>query len=454
MRQRGTILVAVLAVTALAAMVAVSLLFVMRAEVAASAAAVQGEQARAAAMSGIRLAAGLALTAGAEIDAWTDNPSLLRNRLVFDDGRDRWYFVVWADNPADPGAVRYGLTDEAGKVNLNVADAETLAALPGMTDALVDALIDWRDSDDEARPQGAEREYYETRPMAYAIRNGSLPTLEELLLVRGFDARVVYGEDANLSGLLDPNEDDFLERFPPDDADGLLATGLRRLTTVWSRDPNVDALGRPRLDINGDTEALDDADLPEATPRYIRLLRAEGHTFGHPAELLEARYQLRKTPKGEPGLKAGDWITSGVGLDELPTVLDRLTVGDGGVSGLVNVNTARAVVLAALPGIDENLALRILDTRGRLAAAEKTTPAWLLTQGLVNQEEFIEVARHLTARGYQYHIQSIGFGVPCGRFAVVEAVVDFADGAARVVYLRDVTRLGLPFALDVETLEI
>ena len=53
-------------------------------------------------------------------------------------------------------------------------------------------------------------------------------------------------------------------------------------------------------------------------------------------------------------------------------------------------------------------------------------------------------------KSYQYRIQCIGFGVPCGRIRVLEVLVDIAWGYPQIKYLRDLTRLGLPFALDLE----
>jgi len=43
--------------------------------------------------------------------------------------------------------------------------------------------------------------------------------------------------------------------------------------------------------------------------------------------------------------------------------------------------------------------------------------------------------------------------VPVGRFCVMEAVLDLAGPRQQVVYLRDITRLGLPFAIDTDQLE-
>ena len=137
--------------------------------------------------------------------------------------------------------------------------------------------------------------------------------------------------------------------------------------------------------------------------------------------------------------------------------MDRLTAGSGRgrkrVAGLVNVNTARAEVLATLPGLDANLAQEIVDVRGGLDAETKATVAWLYTQNLLDADEFKMVAPHVTARGFQFSVRCVGFGVPCGRYRVLEAVLDLAGQVPRIAYLRDITRLGMPFALDPELVE-
>jgi len=63
------------------------------------------------------------------------------------------------------------------------------------------------------------------------------------------------------------------------------------------------------------------------------------------------------------------------------------------------------------------------------------------------------VAPYLTTRSFQYSLRCVGFGVPCGRYRVLEAMLDTGGGAPRVIYLRDISRLGLPFALNVEAIE-
>ncbi|GAF94804.1 unnamed protein product, partial [marine sediment metagenome] len=181
---------------------------------------------------------------------------------------------------------------------------------------------------------------------------------------------------------------------------------------------------------------------------------SEGNRFRHPSQLLEMQYRVRRANQRYRNVRPGDTIESGVGPDELPTVVDRLTVGNQRtLRGRVNVNTARPEVLAALPGLDINRAQDIVDVRMGLSPETKSTIAWLYTQNLVDADAFKEVAPLLTADSRQFLVRCVGFGVPCGRFRVLEAVVDLSGSTPRIAYLRDLTRLGLPFALDPESLE-
>ena len=76
-----------------------------------------------------------------------------------------------------------------------------------MTDEIAAAIIDWIDQDDNTE-SGAETDYYATLDPPYAAKNGPFDTIEELLLVKGVTPEILYGEDANRNGVLDPNEND------------------------------------------------------------------------------------------------------------------------------------------------------------------------------------------------------------------------------------------------------
>jgi hypothetical protein len=445
----------VLVVTALAAMVAASFLFQVRAEVAASSASGTGEWAHAAAMCGIRRAMSVLAAYADDPSQWRDAPALFQDQPVWDDGTEQWYFTVYAHNAADPTSPRYGLTDEAGKININTAPEDALRGLLARLTTL-----------EEAEAEDLAQALIDRRSEG----GGPLATVEELLLIEGFSAAAVYGEDANLNGLLEANENDRAESFPSDNADGELDRGLLALATAVSYEWDVDAEGQPRLDLNGELDGLEELDLPGETIEFIRQYREEGGKFTHPSQLLEMEHTLKgsggggssgrrggRWGRGSSGNQAGQNISSGVGEAELPVVMDRLTTASpddraAPLVGLVNVNTAPAEVLALVPGIGEDLARDIVEARAGLDAESLRTTAWLYP-AVVSADEYKRIAPLLTARGRQFRVRCVGFGLPSGRYKVIEAVIDIADGDGRIIYLRDLTRLGLPVPLGAELVE-
>jgi type II secretory pathway component PulK len=439
----GFVLVAVLVVVMLASMVALSLLFHLRAAETSAAAGSGSEQAWAAALSGVDEAMRVATQTTSGSFDWQDNPGAFRERLILEDGSERWYFTVYTMSDPDRPELRFGLTDEASKLNLASATEAMLEKLPQMTPYLVQGLLDFLDADNTPRLEGAEQEYYDNLTRPYTARNGPLATLDEILLVRGFTPALLYGEDANLNFQLDPNEDDGGQQPPTDNKDGRLDGGLRQYLTVSSYDLNQDSSRAPRIDLNNPTDALPENDLPPALLNYINALRRNKVRVAQPADLLEANGKF----KDEKGQEVE--LESGVGKTELATLLDRFTTSTNSrLSGLLNINTASAKVLQTLPDITEALAESIVATRRNLRPEQRRTAAWLYEEGLVNAELFKKIAPHFTARGLQFRFQVVGYGVPSGRFRVLEAVIDVAGSQPAIIYLRDLTRLGLPFKID------
>jgi DNA uptake protein ComE-like DNA-binding protein len=322
-----------------------------------------------------------------------------------------------------------------------------VSRLPGMKASLTDALLDFLDADDVPRPEGAEQEYYHALPQPYRMHNGPLSTVEQLLLVRGFSPSVVLGEDANRNFSLDPNEDDGDEREPPDDADGRLQSGLLPLLTVYSREPNTDRSGKRRFNLNTPGAALTETnDLPSAFVAFVSELGTSKSVVMDPAELLDATVTL----SGPDGQERA--VPTGIGKDSLGMVLDRFTgSAEAELVGRINVNTAPASVLQLVPGIDNALAESILSARRNLPAERRSSVAWIHVENLVEAEKFREIAPFLTVRSLQFRFHVVGYGARSGRFRVLEAVIDAASQPARLVYLRDLTRLGLPFPIALES---
>lgn len=102
-------------------------------------------------------------------------------------GDGKPYFV---DLPG--GRVRLVVLDESGKIDLNAASEQTLRLLlgkvvdnPDMAAALADKIMDWRDSDNLKRLNGAEDKDYQAAGKAYLPQNKNFQALEELQMVLG-----------------------------------------------------------------------------------------------------------------------------------------------------------------------------------------------------------------------------------------------------------------------------
>lgn len=67
---------------------------------------------------------------------------------------------------------------------------------------LVDGLVDWLDKDDDEHENGAERGYYSSLHPPYIPANGPMLFPEELLLVKGWNKQILYGEKEH-SGIID-----------------------------------------------------------------------------------------------------------------------------------------------------------------------------------------------------------------------------------------------------------
>lgn len=88
--------------------------------------------------------------------------------------------------------ISVSIQDESGKVDLNTADWDLLRHVfssqgLSLTDAkaLADHVSDWRDTDDDQRPNGAEAGDYRMAGRKYLPRNAPFQRVDELRLVMG-----------------------------------------------------------------------------------------------------------------------------------------------------------------------------------------------------------------------------------------------------------------------------
>ncbi|HYU70227.1 MAG TPA: type II secretion system minor pseudopilin GspK [Burkholderiales bacterium] len=105
--------------------------------------------------------------------------------------------------PVEGGTVKVSIEDAQSRFSLNsvwrnnaqsppdVAAFRRLLEALRLDPLLVDSLVDWIDPDSDALPGGAEDVYYLNLNPPYRAANRPLASVEELRLVRGFDAKTV-----------------------------------------------------------------------------------------------------------------------------------------------------------------------------------------------------------------------------------------------------------------------
>ena len=357
---------------------------------------------------------------------------------------DAYFWLIGRDtNTWGIGNARltFALTDECAKLNLNSATAEMLEFLPGMTPELAAAIVDWRDSDSDVTVNGAEDETYQRLNPAYRCKNAAFDSLDELRLVRGMYPEILYGEDANLNGVLDPNENDGDLSPPLDNRDGHLDPGILEYLTVWSGESTSS-----RTNLN-DAQQL--ASVLEAALGVDRanqvLLGLSGGQGGQGGG--------GRPGGGSTNLNLGSLlefhVRSGLTAEEFMLVETTLTATTNAFTpGLVNVNTASEAVLACLPGIGTERAGTLVAAR-QANSASAGSLAWV--KDVLGEEQAIEAGPYLTAQTYQFTADIAAVGHYGRGYRRVKFVFDTTEDAPRMVYRQDLTHLG--WALGSDTLE-
>ena len=519
-KRRGFVLLVVTIVVILLSLAAWSYMNKMVLEQEATMMYGRDVEARMAAESAIEYAAiqiGLLQTEQSE-DVF-HNPTLFRGQVMTeaDNPRGQCRFTILVPNELSSGkgsSVRFGLTRETAKFNINRLnefegdDDETTTAydavsfVPGMTEEIANAILDWIDSDEDRGVGGAESADYQGLAVPYAARNAPLESIEELLQIQGITPVLFYGEDANRNGMLDPNEDDGNESRPNDNADGILDVGWREYFTASSRERNTAGDGEAKININGTilTELFDEIEeaFDTETATFIIAYRLWGNENADPAtvksltvdqkELAQAitggltsqegvsitragmdlnqvsaysfrsiydviDAQVEAQVNEAPQLLISPWTSANL-LEKMPDFEDSFTdVDETTLDGRININIARREVLLAIPDMTETIADSIVDERPAIESSgvasatmsNRASPTWLLGEGFVDLNTFRRLAPWLTTGGDIFSFQTLGHfdqGGPTTRF---EAMIDATQNPPRVIFLRDLTSLGRGF---------
>ena len=165
-------------------------------------------KARTAAESGVEVVATRILERDSDpsIDFY-DNPDMFSSQLVEDSANERgktlFTIIAYDETNETTGGHRFGLANESAKFNVNILltlweleealpEEERLGLaylatenIPNMTEDIIDAVLDWLDTDDDRRTGGAESADYEALAVPYECKNGPMDSIDELLKVQG-----------------------------------------------------------------------------------------------------------------------------------------------------------------------------------------------------------------------------------------------------------------------------
>ena len=429
-------------------------------------------------------------------------------------GRIGYFSIVNYNIDSDGFAAgsRFGLIDESSKINLNTlvfSDAlqegsarEILMQLPEMTEEIADSILDWIDSDDEARENGVESDFYQGLSPGYAAKNGPMDSLDEILLVRGVTPQLLFGLDTNRNGILDP-EEAASNAISANDSD--LYLGWSTYLTLYSKESNLTAEGLPRINVNADDieQLYDDlkSTFNDEWANMVILYRcAPGdrissvnltdvannvqtldgarveldfgvlesqRKFETILDLVNLSINVGQTDDGEfegvttPDDVLSDTVNSPITslnmLTTVPLMMESLTTFEGTtIPGRINIMQATRRVLLAIPGLDEETVDLIIERRGtdfelddpEGADANRRYETWLMVEGLLDLDRMKELMTYVCAGGAVYRAEIVGYfpsGIGTSRS---EAVIDTTVPVPRVLFWRDKSHLPTGYSIE------
>jgi DNA uptake protein ComE-like DNA-binding protein len=338
-------------------------------------------------------------------------------------GESHFWLLGREDQPTSTGQPFFCLIDEASKLNVNTATIEMLEYLPRMMPEQAAAIIDWRDADSDVSEGGAEDEIYERLNPPYRCKNAPFESMDELFLVYGIDLEMLFGEDANLNGLLDANENDGDITLPQDNRNGRLEPGLLEYVTVFTHEPNLRTNGSARVNLRTDSSGLTSL-LQEklGTNRANQITQQLGGRTASIRSTLEF------------------YTRSGMTPDEFSQIETEVTVATtNSIAGLINVNSASETVLACVPGIGPEMASAVVAYRISHAT---TTPTLAWVSDVIGITNAVQAGPYLTSRTYQVRADIVALGHQNRGYKRIQFIFDVSSGTPTIIYRQDLTHLG------------
>ena len=232
---------------------------------------------------------------------------------------------------------RLQIVDNSGRLDLNTITEQQLDNLP-LTQEQIDSFLDWREAGSTARQEGGKDEYYNALTKPYNTKEGRLQTVTEVLQIKGWTPDTLYNVQTNTVSVGRTNNN-----TPQSPIFDLVS--LDCFSGAYTPEGNT------KRNINLPT--LTAQQLSQATNVSIQVATA----------IMNAR---NLQPNRQFARLSQVLVVAGIAGNQqnIRNVLDRMTTSAvTRIEGHVNINTATAEVLSNMPGITEDLANQIVDSR-------------------------------------------------------------------------------------------
>ncbi len=332
----------------------------------------------------------------------------------------------WSIESSDGGRSLEAPEDPHAKVNINRMTVDDMLQLEGMTEDVAAAIVDWRDFDETVTELGAESGSYAQQDSVRVPRNGFIKSLGELELVLGIEPEYVRGEDWNLNGRLDPNENDGDKSWPSDNADDDLDAGWSAIITTESVDEGLALSGEPRLFLAEASKQELAGIVEDLSPLQIDAILSYGAQAGI------ALTDFIGTPLPNLALGSGQFNQSEVAAmaaltrDQIQQLLEGATVydsEDGPIPGRININSVREEILDYVEPFRQNPSL--ID---RLMAARNARAQGFVTfmdlQEYMSPAQLGQLAPYIDVQSNSYRVVSRGRDLGSGLEVEISATIE------------------------------
>ena len=137
----------------------------------------------------------------------------------------------------------------------------------------------------------------------------------------------------------------------------------------------------------------------------------------------------------------------------IPVLVDNLTTNPNPtIPGRLNINQAPRMLLAGIPGMEEEIVEEIISKREVVPDDEDPTrkhETWLLIEGIVDIDTMRSLSPFINAGGDVFRAQVIGYYQVDGIQSRSEVILDSTLPLPRILFWRDLSHLPQGYPVEV-----